>query len=190
MAGGMRSGVLLDRDGVLNRTVMRDGMGYPPSSVEDMALLDGVAEACGILAAAGCVLAIVTNQPDLARGKASFADVAAINARLRELLALDAVYVCPHDDGDACACRKPKPGLLLEAARVHRLDLGRSVMVGDRWRDIEAGVAAGCRTVFIDHSYRERRPVAPNFVCGSLLEAVPFILSVTGAGAATKGIST
>ena len=184
-----RPGVFLDRDGVLNRAIVRDGRPYPPPSAEAMEILDGASEACRVLAASGLVLVMVTNQPDLARGRSDVATVDAINARLQQRLGLHGVYVCPHDDTDACGCRKPKPGLLLEAARIHRLDLSHCVMVGDRWRDIEAGRRAGCTTVFIDHAYSEQRPNAPDLVCGSLLEAVPFILAASGAAAGPPGVS-
>jgi D-glycero-D-manno-heptose 1,7-bisphosphate phosphatase len=172
-----RLAVFLDRDGVLNRAMVRDGLPYPPESVASLEVVPGVAEACATLRGAGFLLVVVTNQPDIARGTRTREDVEALNRRLAALLPLDDFRVCPHDDRDGCDCRKPSPGLLLAAARDRSIDLRRSVMVGDRWRDIESGRRAGCRTVFVDHGYSERRPERPDLTVSSLGEAVPWILA-------------
>lgn len=172
-----RPAVFLDRDGVLNRAVVTNGHPHPPSGVDDLDLEPGASEACILLAAAGLPLIVFTNQPDVARGTSDRRAVEEIHDRLRAVLPLTAVYACFHDDADACACRKPKPGLLFDAARDLDLDLDRSVAVGDRWRDVEAGRAAGCTTVFIDHGYHERRPDDPDLVASSLREAVSWILA-------------
>jgi D-glycero-D-manno-heptose 1,7-bisphosphate phosphatase len=169
--------VFLDRDGVLNAAVVRDGRPYPPARVEELEILPGVRGALDELARAGRVLLVVTNQPDVARGVQTRAAVDAIHARLRAQLPIDAIYCCDHDDRDRCACRKPAPGLLLDAARDWGIDLAASVMVGDRWRDIAAGAAAGCRTVFVDHKYSERQPEAFDLKVTSLAGAVPWILA-------------
>src|SRR5207244_3160954 len=131
--------VFLDRDGVLNRAVIVDGRPYPPRRVADVCVLDGVEEACAQLRDAGWLLVVVTNQPDVARGTTSLADVDAIHAVITDRIELDAVLVCPHDDADACWCRKPAPGLLHEAARPLGISLEDSVRVGDRWRVVAAG---------------------------------------------------
>ena len=167
-----RKAVFLDRDGVLNRASVRGGKPYPPRSLQEVELLDGVQEAAGRLRAKGFLLVAVTNQPDVARGTASVKGVEAINALLVDRLGLDLVKTCFHDDDDECACRKPKPGLLLDASRQLDIDLGASFMVGDRWKDIAAGEAAGCTTVFVDHGYAERQPESPDYRCGSLLDWV------------------
>lgn len=177
-----RAAVFLDRDGVLNRAVVRDGRPFPPDSVAGLELLPGVPEACARLRAAGLALVVVTNQPDVARGSRSQGEVDAVNRALRERLPLDDVRVCPHDDADRCACRKPAPGLLLEAARDLGLSLEASVMVGDRWRDVECGRRAGCKTVFVDHRWAERRPDSPDLTVSSLAEAVPWILQLLAPG--------
>jgi D-glycero-D-manno-heptose 1,7-bisphosphate phosphatase len=169
--------VFLDRDGVLITAIVREGRPYPPGSLAEMTLLSGVEDACARLRKSGFLLIVVSNQPDIARGAAASGEVAAINAALQAKLGLDEVCVCPHDDADACACRKPKPGLLLAAAERWKIDLANSFMVGDRWRDIEAGRAAGCRTVFIDYGYAERRPDAPDMVAPSLAAIVPEIIA-------------
>lgn len=171
--------VFLDRDGVLNAAVVVDGHPHPPLTADEMTLLPGVEDACVRLRAAGFALVCVTNQPDIARGTTSATAVAAINERLRKRLGLDSVAVCPHDDADGCTCRKPKPGLILEAAARLGLDLTRSVMVGDRWRDVEAGRAAGCATVLIDHAYDEPMPAVPDATAASLIEALPSIIDLS-----------
>jgi D-glycero-D-manno-heptose 1,7-bisphosphate phosphatase len=168
--------VFLDRDGVINAAVLRDGKPYPPACADDVEILPGVAEALARLKRAGYVLVVVTNQPDVARGATSRVAIDAIHARLAAELPLDAIRACFHDDGDRCHCRKPAPGLLLDAARDLDLDLAGSVMVGDRWRDIEAGRAAGCRTVFINANYTERRPGGFDVELSSLAEAAAWIL--------------
>lgn len=173
----VRVAVFLDRDGVLNASVVRAGKPYPPDSLESLALPDGVEAACRSLKAAGFLLLCVTNQPDLATGRTTVAVVEAINAHLTAILGLDEVVICPHTDADGCACRKPQPGMLLAAAARWGVDLAGSVMVGDRWRDIDAGRRAGCRTVFIDHGYDERRPEHPDLTVSSLAEAVSWILT-------------
>lgn len=168
--------VFLDRDGVINAALVRDGKPYPPPSVGQVEILPGVSAALRDLRAAGFDLVVVTNQPDVRRGTQTRETVEAIHDRLRSVLPLDAIYSCFHDDADHCACRKPAPGLLFDAARDRAIDLTASFMVGDRWRDIEAGSAAGCRTVFVDHGYDERRPATFDLRVTSLAEAAPWIL--------------
>lgn len=176
---GLRRAVFLDRDGVLNAAVVRDGRPYGPASAEEMTVLPGVEDACRRLRDAGFLLIAVTNQPDIARGKTAGATVDAINDALQAQLGLDEICVCPHDDADGCDCRKPQPGLLLAAAKRWGIDLSGSFMVGDRWRDVEAGQAAGCRTIFIDYGYAERRPSRPDMVSSSLAAAVPDIVATS-----------
>lgn len=172
-----RAAVFLDRDGVLNRAEVRDGVPRAPATVDELEILPGVPEALARLRAAGFALVVVTNQPDVSRGQVPREAVEAIHRRMAETLPLDAIHACFHDDPDGCACRKPRPGMLVEAARARGLDLARSFMVGDRWRDIEAGIAAGCRTIFVDHGYVERRPERFDFRAGSLAAAADWILS-------------
>jgi D-glycero-D-manno-heptose 1,7-bisphosphate phosphatase len=173
----MRPAVFLDRDGVVNRTFIRDGTPYPPVSLQDLEILPNVPEALSALRARGYSLVVVTNQPDVARGTASRETVDSIHERLRSELDLDAILACYHDDADECDCRKPRPGLLFRAARDLGIDLSSSFMVGDRWRDVEAGRRAGCRTFFIDCSYDERLPSSFDFRAGSLMEASEIILA-------------
>jgi D-glycero-D-manno-heptose 1,7-bisphosphate phosphatase len=174
------AGVFLDRDGVLNAASVRDGRPHPPQTVADLSVLPGVPDACHAMAAAGLRLICITNQPDIARGTQDADVVATLNVRLQEALDLDEVVTCPHDDADGCECRKPKPGMILDAAERWGVDLARSVTVGDRWRDVEAGRSAGTRTVFIDRGYAERAPAQPDLTVADLQEAVPWIIATAG----------
>lgn len=173
----MRRAVFLDRDGVINRAIVHGGRPFPPASLRDLEFLPGVAEAIEALRQADFRLIVVTNQPDVATGLQRRETVEAIHAQLRANLPIDDIKVCYHADQDGCPCRKPKPGLLFEAAKQWSLDLTRSVMVGDRWRDIEAGRAAGCKTVLVRGGYAERQAERPDAVVGSLLEASRVIMS-------------
>lgn len=166
--------VFLDRDGVINRAYVRDGVSRPPARLEGLEILPGVPEALDRLRGAGYRLIVVTNQPDVARGVVARETVEAIHERLRTQLALDEIRVCYHDDADHCVCRKPKPGLLRMGAPV---DFSASVMVGDRWRDIEAGRAAGCVTVLVSSSQSEPLLHDPDVRVSSLLEAAEWIVA-------------
>ncbi len=168
--------VFLDRDGVINQAIVRGGKPYPPASIDELVIPPDARAALQVLKDAGFLLLVVTNQPDIARGKQTLAAVEAIHQALQQVLPLDDFFLCPHDDADSCACRKPRPGLLLDGAAKYRLDLSRSFMVGDRWRDIEAGAQAGCATVWIDFGYWEKRPsVEPSATVNSLRAAVDWI---------------
>jgi D-glycero-D-manno-heptose 1,7-bisphosphate phosphatase len=172
-----RKAVFLDRDGVLNRCFLRDGVTRPPAHLDELELLPGVPQALARLAAAGFALVVVTNQPDVARGTQTRAAVEAINARLLDELPLLDVFTCFHDGPDGCACRKPRPGLLLEAAARYGLDLGCSFLVGDRWSDVVAGQAAGCRAVLIDTPHSGPERCRPDHRAADLGAAADWILS-------------
>jgi D-glycero-D-manno-heptose 1,7-bisphosphate phosphatase len=169
--------VFLDRDGVLNRAFVRNGRPHPPATLDEFEILPRVPEACAALRQAGFVLLVVTNQPDIARGVQDGAVIAQFHEVLLRNLPIDRIYVCPHDDAGGCDCRKPGPGMLLKAAHDFKLNLGGSVMVGDRWRDTEAGRRAGCRTVFVDRGYSEPAPKDPDAVVSDLAEAAAWITS-------------
>lgn len=173
----MRRAVFLDRDGVLNAPVIREGKPYPPASLASLRIMPGVNEALSSLRAAGYLNIVVTNQPDVATGKQRIEVVEAMHDRLLRELPLDGVKVCYHTDDQKCDCRKPKPGMLLQAAKDYGIDLARSFLVGDRWRDVEAGQAVGCGCFFVDYGYDEKRPEKPYVPVKSLPEAVALILS-------------
>lgn len=171
--------VFLDRDGVLIRTNIIDGRPYAITTVGELEVLDGVREACNALRRLDYLLVMTTNQPDVARGKLASSIVDDINSRVALTLGLDAVETCTHDDGEDCECRKPKPGMMTRAARRLDIDLSASFAVGDRWRDVEAGKRAGCRTIFIDWGYTESLKSSPDFICHALYEAVSWIQGLT-----------
>jgi D-glycero-D-manno-heptose 1,7-bisphosphate phosphatase len=171
-----RRAVFLDRDGVINRAIVRDGKPYPPQKLEALEVLPGVADALKSLHEAGWLLIVVTNQPDVSRGLIDRADVEAINQYLRSFLPIDEFRTCYHDSDDRCACRKPSPGALIAAAAAYEIDLPSSYMVGDRWRDVEAGERAGCKTIFLDYNYGEKQPIAVDYRVSSLVEAAEIIL--------------
>jgi D-glycero-D-manno-heptose 1,7-bisphosphate phosphatase len=175
-----RSAVFLDRDGVLNRPIIRNGLPFPPATLEEFKLYEDVAEDCARLKEAGFLLVVVTNQPDVGRGTQSRELVEAMHRKLREAVpSLDAIEVCYHagaSHGEPCDCRKPKPGMLFRAAANHAIDLRRSFFIGDRWRDVDCAHAAGCRAVFIDRGYEEPLREQPAFTVTALGEAVAVIL--------------
>jgi D-glycero-D-manno-heptose 1,7-bisphosphate phosphatase len=172
-----RPAVFLDRDGVLNRVFVRDGVTHPPANVAEFELLPGAADAVRRLHAAGFALVVVTNQPDVARGRQTREGVEEIHARLRAELPMLEVLACYHDNGDDCACRKPKPGMLAEAAQRWELDVRRSFLVGDRWSDVIAGQAAGCRTILVETPYSGRARCQPDRCVRDLAEAAEWILT-------------
>lgn len=171
-----RRAIFLDRDGVLNNIVLREGKPFPPASVEDMDIMPGVSQALLALAP-HCLLIVVTNQPDVARGITSMRRVCDMNHHLMEHLPLDDIYVCFHDDKDNCACRKPRPGLLQQAQAHYDIDMSNSIMIGDRWKDIAAGAALGIKTVWIDQQYHEPHPTSYDYRAHSLIDALPWIKS-------------
>jgi D-glycero-D-manno-heptose 1,7-bisphosphate phosphatase len=177
--GSVTKAVFLDRDGVLNEAVLRDGKPFAPATLEELHIYPEATGALPKLKNAGYLLVVVTNQPDVSRGTQTCAIIEAMDARVGAALPIDEFRVCYHDDRDHCHCRKPKPGLVLDAAAAHSIDLAQSFLIGDRWRDIDCGTAAGVRTIWIDRGYKERGPSKPaDFRCASLTEAVDWILDV------------
>lgn len=166
----MKRAVFLDRDGVINRSTVKDGKPFAPVSLDQFEILPGVHQALLNIRKAGFVSVVVTNQPDIATGKQNWDLVNAMHALLLSQLAIDAIKVCPHTDRDHCACRKPKPGMLLQASREMNIDLSGSYLVGDRWRDIEAGQKVGCSCYFVDYGYDENLPNKPYVAVKSLFE--------------------
>jgi D-glycero-D-manno-heptose 1,7-bisphosphate phosphatase len=170
--------VFLDRDGVLTGVVFRNGVQGSPRSLDEMEIASDAPAALASLKSAGFQLICVTNQPEVPRGQLTLQALEAIDDAVRAALPLDDLLVCCHEDADGCDCRKPKPGLLLEGARRHDVDLASSFMVGDRWRDVDAGANAGCRTVLLENDYDDRAPTnIPDARARSLTEAVAWILA-------------
>jgi D-glycero-D-manno-heptose 1,7-bisphosphate phosphatase len=173
----MTRAIFLDRDGVLNRAIVRDGKPYPATSLKETEILPGVVRALELLKAAGFLLIVVTNQPDVARGTLTVGQVEEINTLLASSLPIDEFRTCYHDTIDQCACRKPRPGALVDASQKHAIDLAQSYMVGDRWRDTDAGRAAGCRVIWIDNGYSETKPASYDYRVSSLLEGALIVLA-------------
>lgn len=171
----MRAAIFLDRDGVLNHVVPRDGQPGSPRSREEFVLYEDAADAVAKLQSAGYALFVITNQPDIARGHLAREALEAMTTMLRSRLPVDDVRVCPHDDADACVCRKPRPGMIEELARAWGVRLRASFVIGDSWKDIEAGRAAGCHTLLLRRPYNAG--TTADFVAGSLSEAADLILT-------------
>lgn len=178
---GIRAAIFLDRDGVLNRPLVRDGKPYAPRRFGEFELYPEARSCVASLRQAGFLLVVATNQPDIGNGLAAADEVAAMHDRLAEALSIEHIMVCPHGQREGCDCRKPRPGMLLKAAERLDIDLARSFMIGDRAGDVAAGKAAGCRTIFIDRGYAaESRPAGPDHVVLSLAEAVAAVLAYPG----------
>jgi D-glycero-D-manno-heptose 1,7-bisphosphate phosphatase len=171
----IRRAVFLDRDGTLNRAIIRGSKPFPPQSGDEFEILPDVPEAIHLLQQYGYVPVVVTNQPDFARGKLDLVKIEEINNLIRVKLNIEYIYTCFHDDLDECSCRKPKSGLLEMAASELNLDISESILVGDRWRDISAGQNAGCECFFIDYKYEEKQPEQPFTRVSSLLEVAKLV---------------
>lgn len=172
----MLRAAFLDRDGVLNRPISRNGSAGSPRSLEEFELVDSAAQCVGKLHAAEFLVIVVTNQPDLARGILDPKELDRMHNLLKETTSLDAIYTCPHDDMDACTCRKPKPGLLLLAAKEWGIALDESYMVGDSWKDIEAGNAAGCKTFLIESTWNPKSRIRSTYHVRDLKVATEMIV--------------
>lgn len=175
--GISRRAVFLDRDGVINQVVFRDGLPGSPRHLREFMLEPGVGDALELLCCGGFRMFVVTNQPDLARGLLRPGDHEAMVARLRDQLPmLEGFAVCPHDDRHACSCRKPRPGLLLTLCRQENLEMASCWMIGDSARDTEAARLAGCRSILLERGYN--REACADFRTSTLLQAVEIILSL------------
>jgi D-glycero-D-manno-heptose 1,7-bisphosphate phosphatase len=178
--------VFLDRDGVINRKAPD---GQYVTRWEDFQLLPGVIEGIAQLNRAGIRVIVVTNQRCVAKGLLAESDLESLHGKMSEHLAqagaiIDAIYYCPHALEAACDCRKPAPGMLLEAARAHNLDLSDSWMIGDSGSDIQAGKNAGCRTARVSKNNPAEKekehgsvlPVEADIIAASLFDAIHQIL--------------
>ena len=171
----MHKAVFFDRDGVINRAVVKNGKPYPPRVQAEFVWMDGVHETLSALRDRGYLLFVFTNQPDVARGTLDRSVVEGFHERLLRELPIRRIYACFHDDADGCSCRKPKPGMLYQGRDDYGIDLAASWVVGDRWKDIEAGKAAGCRTAYLNDGYDERPASGYDRLIGRLDELLTFI---------------
>ncbi|MCP2727783.1 D-glycero-alpha-D-manno-heptose-1,7-bisphosphate 7-phosphatase [Limnofasciculus baicalensis] len=176
----LKPAVFLDRDGVVNKVVFRNGKPASPRSLDEFIWGEGITEAVKRLKAACFYVFVVTNQPDIARKKLDAIILAQISETIRQSLPIDDLLVCPHDDSDRCACRKPKSGMLISLAAQWQIDLNRSFMVGDSWKDMAAGTEAGCQTILIERPYN--RDTVADFQALSVLEATDIILNLIDKG--------
>ena len=172
-----KKAVFLDRDGVINRALVIDNLPYPPNSIKDLEILPEVPKSLRLLEDKGYLLLVVTNQPDVGRGIQKRETVEEIHSFLLEELPLDEIYVCWHGQDGDCDCRKPLPGMLSQAAEKYGINLKESFLIGDRWKDINAGMSAGCQTVFLDHGYKETLRQTPTYQTNSILTATTWILN-------------
>jgi D-glycero-D-manno-heptose 1,7-bisphosphate phosphatase len=176
--------VFLDRDGVINRIAVRNGMPHPPSHVEEFELYEDVPDGCVRLKAANFLLVVITNQPDVGRGTQSREAVEAMNRKMQSALPfLDRIEICYHAGehyGQPCGCRKPRPGLILRAAADLNINPKRSYVIGDRWRDVDCARAAGCRAILIERGYTETLREAPDFTVANFNDAVNAVLRDAG----------
>ena len=167
--------VFFDRDGVINKVILRDDKPFSPRKLEEFIFNDGIQDIVSRLKANGYRAIVISNQPDLARGHITQETLDLMTERVKQEIPFDDVFICPHDDGDQCACRKPKPGMILEAAKKWKIDLRASYVIGDTWKDMEAGKTAGCTTVLLDAVYNQGVP--SDFRFKSLAEAAAVILT-------------
>jgi D-glycero-D-manno-heptose 1,7-bisphosphate phosphatase len=172
----MKQAVFLDRDGVVVVPEARNGRGYAPRRLEDYRFYHDARESLSRLKRAGFLLVVVTNQPDVGKGLISHAVIEEMHGRLVRELRVDAVKACTHRQGENCPCRKPAPGMLLEAIREFDLNPSDCFMVGDRASDITAGRAVGCRGIFIERGYTEPMPQDAHFIVTSMAEAADVVL--------------
>ena len=169
--------VFLDRDGVLNKAKIILNKPYPPSKMDEMEISIGVHKGIKLLKKAGFKLIVITNQPDVARGTADIDVINSLNNYILSELEVDEIKCCFHDDSENCNCRKPKPGMILDAVNQWNIDLSTSYLVGDRWRDIETAKNTNLTTILIDNHYDEKK-VKADFECNNFEEAVSFILKI------------
>lgn len=176
MASG-NSAVFLDRDGVLTIPIFRNGRSYAARAMHDYALYDAAADAVAALKDAGFLTVVVTNQPDVGAGKISVETLDAMHTELTTRTGVDLIVACTHTKADDCSCRKPRDGMLRSSANARNIDLSASFMVGDRKSDVDAGIAAGCKTVFLDLGYTsEEKPTNMDYTCANINQAVQWII--------------
>jgi len=170
----MRKAIFFDRDGVISKAILREDKPFSPRRFEEFEFIDGIKDVLERFQAEGFLNIVVTNQPDIARGLIQRKELEKMHNLIREELPVDDIFVCPHDEQDNCGCRKPKPGMVFEATQKWDIDLNASFMVGDTWKDIEAGKTAGCATILLDNSYNKE--IEADFRAGDVVSAMKIIL--------------
>lgn len=175
----MKLGVFIERDGVLNKVRVERQHQVSPLTLEEFHVLKEPVALLKKLKAAGFMLIATTNQPGISRGYQNRRELDRMHELLKRMLPLDDLLVCPHDESDRCPCRKPKPGLLMEAGFKWHLDLDRSFVLSDKWQDAEAARAAGCTSVMIQSPWIGN--VHRDFLVPDLAAAVDKILGYRAA---------
>lgn len=173
----MHKAIFLDRDGVLNKTIFKMGKPRAPYGMKEFSFIEGVEEATASLKAHGFLLIVVTNQPDVARGWVAREQVDLINHHVQSSLPIDEIIACFHTNDDKCSCRKPGPGMILEAQKKWNIDLKNSYLVGDRISDIEAAHRAGCPGILVGEGEDRSGTIRPEHKCADLLSATDWILN-------------
>ena len=171
--------VFLDRDGVINQAQVREGLPFSPADMTEFFWVEPIKDVTLELKSLGYLLFCVTNQPDVGRGLQSREIVESFHTAILTELPIEKIFTCYHDDSDQCNCRKPRPGLIVDAQKEYSLDLAASWLVGDRWKDIDAGAAAGCNTVFLEYGYDEKLKTKPDYTISQLAQLVPLIRGET-----------
>ena len=169
----MKKAIFLDRDGIINKIILRNGKPCSPRIMEEFIILEDTKETVKILKDTGYTIVIVTNQPDVARRLMKIEDLEKMHNIIKEILCPDRILYCPHDDTDNCDCRKPKPGMIIKAANELNINFNKSFVIGDTWKDIEAGKSAGCITILVDTQYNKE--VKSDYRINNLKEVIEII---------------
>lgn len=151
----MKRAVFLDRDGVINKVLIRHGLAATPQRFEEFELVEGIGEEVKRVKDAGFFVFVITNQPDVARGILPLEELEKMSAAIEAQLPVDEIWVCPHDDAARCDCRKPKPGMVRRAREKYAIDIGESYLIGDSWKDMELARGVGCKGILIDAPYNQ-----------------------------------
>lgn len=169
----MNRAIFLDRDGVINKAIIQNGRPFSPRNIDVFEIFPEVEETLRRFRDLGYMNIIATNQPDIARGLMSLETLNEMHDIIRAGSPIDDIFVCPHDDSDACLCRKPKPGMIIEAAKKWNIDIKSSYFIGDTWKDIHAGKSAGCTTILLDRVYNQG--LECDYKVDSLLQAIGIV---------------
>ena len=171
----MKKAIFLDRDGIINKAIIKNKKPYPPTKLSEVEPILEINNFIYSWKAKGYLIIIVTNQPDVSRGTLDKNIADQINEHLSYVINFDDIFVCYHGNDNECDCRKPKIGLFMQAKEKYDIDLSKSWMVGDRWRDVEAGKNAGCKTIFVDYGYDEKQPTNQDYTVRNVLQVYKII---------------